>query len=271
MEGKGCGGICFMLVWWGGWIAGGSILVSDGGVYFNNWISTSCVATGFNVKQTSSGKTKRYACDLSVAYADGVLGTVRAKSSTSKSSAQSTCDSYVNSSAFPCVYPSQHPANGYLTKADAAGALLTSFIIGTILLLVCVGCPIGFVVFQICKNVGDFDCDCDLSWTRGSISNSYQPSTHLDQIVLTEVPKAEYAAEDSDEGPVPNDLTELREAGDEAALIEAFENLAQRAKMGDASVTKQQVIAEANLKRTTMEGSWTAAVGRQYGLLLQTL
>ena len=118
MEAKGCGAICFVLVWWGGWIAGGSIMVSGGAVYFNNWISTSCVTSGSKVVQTSSGKTKKYACDLSVAYADGATGTVRANSPTSRSNAQRTCDSYFNSSGFPCVYPSQHPANGYLTKAD---------------------------------------------------------------------------------------------------------------------------------------------------------
>ena len=69
--------ICFMLVWWGAWITGGSILVSNGSLLFRNWISTSCVTSGGKVVQAGGGKTRTYACDLSVTYADGVTGTVR--------------------------------------------------------------------------------------------------------------------------------------------------------------------------------------------------
>ena len=71
------------------------------------------------------------------------------------------------------------------------------------MLLVNVVFPIGWVVYQIYKNgVGAFDFD--LPWARGSNSNSDQPSTHMDQIVITDVPKTKYAADGSDEVKKPD-------------------------------------------------------------------
>ena len=152
-----------LLLFWTGWVGGGSYMLYSGSAFVGPWKSGNCTVVKKSVEKDM--------CIIVVNYHNFYNGSSQGTMETVSSS---DCATYQIGQGIPCAFSIMSPKLAFAARSVGFESLATAFIFGAFLVFVCAVCPIVLLCFkgcaiflEACEEILYVGCpDCNSPCTR---------------------------------------------------------------------------------------------------------